>query len=61
MVILQGVGQELVHLGDAGGDAEVNGSVANLDDESANDVGVDLDVDVRRACLGWGGLLCGID
>jgi hypothetical protein len=40
--ILQGVRQELVHLGDAGGDAEVDGSVADLDDETANNVGVDL-------------------
>lgn len=39
---LQVVSKELVHLADAGGDAEVNGSVADLDDESTNDVGVDL-------------------
>lgn len=42
-VVLQGVGQELVHLGDAGRDAEVDGSVTDLDDESANNVGVDLE------------------
>lgn len=41
-VFLQGVRQELVHLGDAGGDAQVDGSVTDLDDESADDVGVDL-------------------
>jgi hypothetical protein len=41
-VDLQVVSEELVHLGDAGGDAEVNGSVADLDDESADDLGVDL-------------------
>lgn len=40
---LQVVSKELVHLADAGGDAEVNGSVADLDDESTNDVGVDLE------------------
>ena len=52
MVHLQGVRQELVHLGDAGGDAEVDGAVADLDDEPADDVGVDLKkcvrVDVRN-------------
>lgn len=42
MVVLQSVLEELVHLGDAGRDAEVDGSVANLDDESTNNVGVDL-------------------
>lgn len=42
---LQGVLEELVHLGDAAGDAEVDGSVADLNDESANDVGVDLKPD----------------
>jgi hypothetical protein len=42
MVVLQSVREELVHLGDAGRDAEVDGSVANLDDESTNNVGVDL-------------------
>lgn len=40
---LQVVSKELVHLADAGGDAEVNGSVADLDDESTNDIGVDLE------------------
>lgn len=40
---LQVVSEELVHLADAGRDAEVNGSVADLDDESTNDVGVDLE------------------
>jgi hypothetical protein len=41
-ILLQGVGQELVHLGHLGGNAEVDRSVTNLDDQSANDVGVDL-------------------
>ena len=40
--VLQSVREELVHLGDAGRDAEVNGTVADLDDESANNVRVDL-------------------
>jgi hypothetical protein len=40
---LQAVRQELVHLGDAGGDGEVDGAVADLDDESTDDIGVDLE------------------
>lgn len=39
---LQAVGENLVHLGDAGGDAEVNGAVADLDDEASDNVRVDL-------------------
>ena len=39
---LQGVLEKLVHLGKLSGNAEVNGAVANLDDESALDLGVDL-------------------
>jgi hypothetical protein len=42
VVILQGVSQQLVHLGDASGDAEVDGSVTDLDDEAANNIGLDL-------------------
>jgi hypothetical protein len=38
---LQGVSEELVHLGDLGGDGKVDGTVANLNNESTNDVGVD--------------------
>lgn len=41
---LQSIGQSLVHLGHLGGDAEVDGAVANLDDEAANQVRVDLGV-----------------
>jgi len=51
LVHLQGVRQELVHLGDAGGDAEVDGAVTDLDDESTNDVGVDLKTSVRSFVL----------
>jgi hypothetical protein len=40
--VLQSVGKELVHLGHLGRDADVDGSVANLDDQPANDVGVNL-------------------
>ena len=43
MVVLQSVREELVHLGDAGRDAQVDGSVADLDNESANNLGVDLE------------------
>lgn len=39
---LQVVSEELVHLGDAGGDAEVDGSVADLDNETTDNLGVDL-------------------
>lgn len=51
MVNLQGVVEELVHLGDAGGDAEVDGSVADLDDKSANDIRVDLVGDLELLAL----------
>lgn len=36
--ILQGIREKLVHLGNAGGDGEINGSVANLNDESSEDI-----------------------
>lgn len=52
---LQSIRQELVHLGDAGGDAEVDGSVADLDDETADDVRVDLGSFVRGV---WPGVKC---
>lgn len=39
---LQSVSEELVHLGDLGCDTEVDGAVANLDNESTTDLGVDL-------------------
>lgn len=39
---LQSIGKSLVHLGDLGRNAKVNGAVANLNDESTNEVGVDL-------------------
>ena len=35
-------GEELVHLGELGRDAEVNCPVANLNDEPTDDIGVDL-------------------
>lgn len=41
LMFLQGVREELVHLGDASRDAEVDSTVTDLDDESTNDVGVD--------------------
>lgn len=41
-IYLQGVLEELVHLGDLGGNAEVNGAVTDLDDEASLDLGVDL-------------------
>lgn len=39
---LQGVGQELVHLGDLGRDREVDGPVSDLNNQAADDVRVDL-------------------
>lgn len=39
---LQSVSEKLVELGDLGGDGEVDRPVANLDDESTQNVGVDL-------------------
>lgn len=65
MVVLQGVAEELVHLGQLGGHAEVDRPVADLDDQPALDVRVDLVghlellalADVRG--LGYGGLESG--
>lgn len=39
---LQSIGKGLVELGDLGRDAEVDGAVTDLQDEAADDVGVDL-------------------
>jgi hypothetical protein len=39
---LQGVSEKLVHLGDLGRDRKVDGTVTNLNNESTNDIGVDL-------------------
>jgi hypothetical protein len=39
---LQGISQSLVHLGDLGGNAQVDGAVTDLDDESTNKVRVNL-------------------
>ena len=41
---LQSISQSLVHLGDLGRHAKVDGAVANLDDEAANQVGVNLSI-----------------
>lgn len=46
---LQSIGQSLVHLGDLGRDTEVDGAVANLDDEAANQVGIDLKSPSRQS------------
>ena len=40
--VLQGIGKEFVHLSDAGGDAEVDCAVTDLDHEATEDVRVDL-------------------
>jgi len=43
IINLQSIAEKLVHLGDLGGDAEVDCPVADLDDEATNDVRVDLE------------------
>jgi hypothetical protein len=48
---LQSIGEELVHLGDARRDAQVDGAVADLDDEPADDVRVDLVGDLELLAL----------
>lgn len=48
---LQSIVEELVHLGDARGHAKVNGAVSDLDDESTDDVGVDLGGDLELLAL----------
>ena len=52
-ISLQAVRQELVHLGDASGDGEINGAVADFDDKSAHDIGVDLEHVLECLCLGF--------
>lgn len=62
VLYLQSIREKLVHLGHLGGDGQINGPVANLDDESTTDIGVDLgdDLDGLAVCnvlgLGDGGL-----
>jgi hypothetical protein len=53
---LQGISQSLVHLGDLGGNAEINGAVTDLDDESTNEVGVDLGDNLELLALAELGL-----
>ncbi len=53
---LQAVGEELVELGDLGGDGEVDGPVADLDDQAAQDVRVDLVPDLQLLALAVLGL-----
>ena len=48
---LQIIGKDLVHLGDAGGHGEINCAVADLDDEAALDVGVNLVVHLELLAL----------
>lgn len=55
-VFLQGVGEELVQFGNLGGDGEVDGSVADLDDEPTQDVGVHLVPDLQPLALAVLGL-----
>lgn len=41
-VSLQSIGEGLVHLGDLGRNAKIDGTVADFNDETADDVRVDL-------------------
>jgi hypothetical protein len=54
-ITLQGVLEELVHPRDLGRDAEVDGAVANLDDQAADDFGVDLFTLVRLRLIMYEG------
>jgi hypothetical protein len=49
---LQSILEQLVHLGHLGGDGQVNGAVADLDDEATTDIGVDLGNDIEFGALG---------
>lgn len=53
---LQTVSEQLVHLGKLGRDAEVDCPVANLDDETADDIGVDLRCVIRMKSRVKGGV-----
>ena len=55
-ISLQAVGQELVELGDLGGDGEVDGAVTDLDDQAAEDLGVHLVPDLELLALAVLGL-----
>lgn len=48
---LQSISQDLVHLGDAGGDGEIDGAVADLNDEASLDIRVDLVGDLELLAL----------
>lgn len=62
---LQSISKDLVHLGDAGGDGEIDGAVADLDNEASLDIRVDLVGDLELLALadvlglGDGGLEAG--
>ena len=51
MDYLQSIGKDLVHLGNASRDGEIDGAVTDLDDEAALDVGVDLVVNLELLAL----------
>jgi hypothetical protein len=51
VVYLQSISEELVHLGDLGGDGEIDGALANLNDEATEDIGVDLVGDLELLAL----------
>ena len=42
MLYLQSIGQSLVQAGDLRGDAKIDGTIANFDHKSADDIGINL-------------------
>ena len=51
LVKLQSVGKELVHLGDLGRHGQVDRAVTDLDNETAEDIWVDLVCDLQLLAL----------
>lgn len=51
-IYLQSILEQLVHLGHPGRDRQVNGAVANLDNQSTLDLGVDLGYDLELLAVG---------
>jgi hypothetical protein len=52
MLYLQSILEQLVHLGHLGRDGQVDGAVANLDDQAAADLRVDLGHDLELLAVG---------
>jgi hypothetical protein len=52
MLCLQSILEQLVHLGHLGRDGQVDSAVANLDNQAAADLGVDLGHDLELLAVG---------